>query len=237
MHYVKVISSKEFKIIPWKNGVFHMTKNTTILFAFLASMFVLSTLVKPYPLSWAVKLLPMLLLIGVAIGQLGFVKENKYFILGLIFSACGDFILDVDRQNWFIFGLGAFFIAHLFYLTSLKPYHNKLVQVKYLIPLLAYIAYGAVMLMLLADGLGQIFMPVVGYMSILLLMALATILSKKSNVWLVIGGLSFVLSDSLIGFDKFYMAIDNSHFVVMTSYYFAQFSLLKGFINSTIKRH
>ncbi len=96
-------------------------------------------------------------------------------------------------------------------------------------------AYGAVMLMLLADGLGQMFIPVVAYMSILLLMALATVLSKKSSVWLVLGGVSFVLSDSLIGFNKFYIPIENNHFVVMSSYYFAQFALLKGFIHSTTK--
>ena len=195
-------------------------------------MFVLSTLVKPYPLSWAIKLLPMILLIGLAVQKLGFTKENKYFVLGLVFSACGDFILDFDRHNWFIFGLGAFFIAHLFYLTSLKPYINKLFQIKYLTTIFVYIAYGAVMLFLLADGLGEMFVPVTGYMSVLLLMALATVLSDKSNGWLIVGGISFVISDSLIGFDKFYMPIEHSHFVIMVSYYFAQFALLKGFIEA-----
>jgi len=195
-------------------------------------MFVLSTLVKPYPLSWAIKLLPMLLLIGLAIQKLGFTRESRYFVLGLVFSACGDFILDYDRQNWFIFGLGAFFIAHLFYLASLKPYIKKLFQRRYLIISLAYIVYGTVMLLLLADGLGEMFIPVVAYMSILLLMALATVLSEKSNAWLIVGGISFVLSDSLIGFDKFYMPIENVSFAIMISYYFAQFSLLKGFIGA-----
>ena len=210
-----------------------------VLFIFLAGMFVLSTLVTPYPLSWAVKLLPMLLLIGVAVQKVGFTQENKYFVLGLVFSACGDFMLDFDRHNWFIFGLGAFFIAHLFYLASLKPYIKKLMQIKYLSTILAYIAYGAVMLFLLADGLGEMFVPVTAYMSVLLLMALATVLSDKSNSWLVVGGISFVISDSLIGFDKFYLPIEHSHFAVMISYYFAQFALLKGFIaaqNLAIKK-
>lgn len=203
-----------------------------VLFAFLASVFVLSTLVKPYPLSWAIKLLPMLLLIGVAIQKLGFTKENKYFVLGLMFSACGDFMLDYERHNWFIFGLGAFFIAHLFYLASLKPYTKNIFQIKHLTTMLVYIAYGAVMLFILADGLGQMFVPVTAYMIILLLMAIATVLSGKSNVWLIVGGVSFVISDSLIGFDKFYMPIEHSHFAVMVSYYFAQFALLRGFIEA-----
>jgi len=210
----------------------YISPKIILLFTALACMFVLSTFAKPYPLSWAIKLLPMLLLIGLAIQKLGFTKESRYFVLGLIFSACGDFILDYDRQNWFIFGLGAFFIAHLFYLASLKPYIKKLFQRKYLITSLVYIVYGTVMLFLLADGLGEMFVPVVAYMSILLLMALATVFSEKSNVWLIVGGISFVFSDSLIGFDKFYIPIDNVSFAIMISYYLAQFSLLRGFIEA-----
>lgn len=207
-----------------------MNKKIVLLFALLAANFALSTLIKPYPLSWAVKLLPMLLLIGVAWQSLKNKSvETKFFIAGLVFSACGDFILDYDRDSWFIFGLGAFFIAHLCYLTSLKPYVKKLSQVKFYIALVCYLLYGAVMLTILADGLGELFVPVVGYMSILLLMALATVFSEKSNVWLIVGGISFVLSDSLLGFDKFYMPIENVHFAIMISYYFAQFALLKGF--------
>lgn len=221
-----------------------MNKKIVFLFILLAATFSLSTLIKPYPLSWAVKLLPMLLLIGVAWQLLkSQALENKalagkslagnFFIAGLVFSTCGDFILDYDRDNWFIFGLGAFFIAHLCYLASLKSYVKSLNQAKYYIALICYLIYGAGMLTILADGLGELFIPVVGYMSILLLMALATVFSEKSNPWLVIGGISFVLSDSLIGFDKFYMPIDNVHFSIMVSYYFAQFALLTGFIQSS----
>lgn len=210
-----------------------MNKKITLLFILLAANFVLSTLIKPYPLSWAVKLLPMLLLIGIAWQSLKDKSlDGRFFIAGLVFSACGDFILDYDRTNWFIFGLGAFFIAHLCYLASLKPYIKSLKQTQYLVISLLYVSYGGGILWLFTSGLGALFIPVVGYMSILLLMALATVFSEKSNIWLVLGGISFVLSDSLIGFDKFYMPVDNVSFVIMISYYFAQFALLKGFITA-----
>ena len=212
----------------------HLLKQpVTLLFVLLASVFVFSTLVKPYPLSWAVKLLPMILLIGLAVRQLGFAQENKYFIVGLIFSACGDFILDYNRQGWFIFGLAAFFIAHLFYLSSLQPRLKKLLELKILTLAVIYLSFGIAMLILLADGLGTMFIPVLAYMAVLLFMAIATILSNKANIWLTVGGISFVLSDSLIGFDKFYLPIEHSHFFVMISYYFAQFALLKGMLKST----
>ena len=212
---------------------FKINKAHGLSFLVIASIFAISTFLKPYPLSWALKLLPMLLLIYLAINSVALSKSGKFFVLGLLFSACGDFILDYDRQNWFIFGLGAFFIAHLFYLASLKPFVNNLKQTKYIMISLLYIGYGGGMLWLLADGLGPLFIPVVAYMSILLLMALATVLSEKSNAWLIIGGISFVLSDSLIGFDKFYLPIENVSFAIMGSYYFAQFALLKGFVKAS----
>ena len=134
--------------------------------------------------------------------------------------------------RWFLFGLGAFFIAHLFYLASLKPQFKKLAQANYLMILSIYLIYGFLMLLALVDGLGEMLIPVIAYMTILLIMALATVLSNKANSWLIIGGISFVLSDSLIGIDKFYMPIEHSHFFIMISYYFAQFSLLKGLLKA-----
>ena len=108
-----------------------MNKKITLLFILLAANFALSTFVKPYSMSWAVKLLPMLLLVGVAWQYLKNEHlTSKFFIAGLIFSACGDFILDYDRDNWFIFGLAAFFIAHIFYLISFKPFAKNLKQKK-----------------------------------------------------------------------------------------------------------
>lgn len=211
---------------------FKINKAQGLCFLVFASIFAVSTFLKPYPLSWAVKLLPMILLIYLAINSVALSKSGKFFVLGLLFSAAGDFILDYDRQNWFIFGLGAFFIAHLFYLASLTPYAKNLKQTKYLVISLLYLSYGGGMLWLLASGLGELFIPVVAYMSILLLMALATVISEKSNAWLIAGGVSFVLSDSLIGFDKFYLPIKNVSFAIMVSYYFAQFALFKGFVKA-----
>jgi uncharacterized membrane protein YhhN len=69
-------------------------------------------------------------------------------------------------------------------------------------------------------------------MVILLLMALATVFSEKSNGWLIAGGISFVISDSLLGFNKFYMPVAQADVLIMVSYYFAQFSLLMGFIKA-----
>jgi len=153
---------------------------------------------------------------------------HKLFIIGLFFSALGDFFLDYDRVNWFVFGLGSFLVAHLFYIFSLKPFVTKAIVVKRLPIIAIYGVYGISMFSLIYSGLGELFIPVFVYMTVLLLMGVTTLLSEKSNTWLVIGGISFILSDSIIGIDKFYQEIPYATFLIMSSYYFAQFSLVKG---------
>ncbi len=168
----------------------------------------------------------MALLIYIAVTQLKG-RAGKVFIAGLVCSSFGDFFLDYDRINWFIFGLGSFFIAHVCYLIALKP-----IEKKKLPWVVLYLIYGVAMFSLIAGGLGELFIPVLAYMSILLVMAVITLVSKRSNAWLIVGGLSFVFSDSLIGIDKFYLEVPYAHIMIMMSYYFAQYALLRGFLKN-----
>jgi len=193
------------------------------LFALLAAIFILSTELKPYPLSWLIKILPLFLLIIFSL-QKSDTKQDKYFLLGLFFSALGDFFLDYAPINWFVFGLGAFLVAHLFYIKSLMPIGRKRIAI-----VLLYTLYGIAVFLLLSSGLGELFLPVLVYMSVLLSMAIATLISNNTNAWLVVGGLSFVFSDSLLGIDKFYLPIPYATLLIMVSYYFAQYALVRGY--------
>jgi alkenylglycerophosphocholine hydrolase len=203
-----------------------MNNKQTLLFFMLATVFVLTRFIEPYAFSWLVKILPMLLLIGFAVKSASNASE-KIFLSGLIFSALGDFFLDYDRLNWFIFGLGSFLFAHIFYMLSLKPLARNIAK-KHIKIIAMYCIYGAAMFSLIASGLGELFIPVLVYMSVLLLMAITTLISEKSNNWLIIGGLSFVLSDSMLGINKFYAPIPYASVFIMISYYFAQYALVNG---------
>jgi len=172
------------------------------------------------------KMLPLMLLIVMTLkgAQKKFVK---LFALGLCFSMLGDFFLAYDRINWFIFGLGSFLIAHIIYIFSLTPLSIESIKKRF-IGIIIYLVYGISIFSLISPNLKQLFIPVLIYMSVLLFMALTTLNSKKSNNWLIIGGLSFVVSDSLLGINKFYMPINNADFFIMLSYYFAQYALVQG---------
>jgi len=206
-----------------------MSRSFVFLFSTLSLGFIGSIFFKPYPFSWLIKLLPIGLLVFLAFKHQTD-KSDRYFLLGLISSGFGDFFLDYDPTAWFIFGLGSFLIAHLFYLRALRPFHfsaHKWVQ-------LGVCVYGVIICAILFPFLGELTLPVLIYMSVLLGMSLATLWTAPSNIYLVLGGISFVVSDSIIGLNKFYSPISYADVGIMFTYYLAQILLTFGFIKKRV---
>jgi alkenylglycerophosphocholine hydrolase len=201
-----------------------MKNNWSVLFWLLSLTFILSSYNQNYSYSGLLKVFPIFILIFTVKGmERGLVP--LVFVFGLVFSSFGDFILDYDRQGGFIYGLAAFFIAHLFYIFSMGKWKVK--KGKLLLGI-SYIIYGLIIIGMIYPNLGELKLAVIGYMIVLLLMGLTTLFCTRSNLWLIAGGISFVLSDSLIGIDKFYTEIPLSAILIMLSYYFAQYALVRG---------
>jgi len=202
-----------------------MNKSHTTIFVVLSAAYIGSTLLGPFPFSWLVKILPLTFLITNSVRSVS-CNKHKFLIAGLVFSCFGDIFLDVDRTQLFVFGLGSFLIAHIFYMISFMPLRK--ITKNMIAIMTGYITYALVMFYFILPDLNNLFVPVLVYMSVLMLMGITTLLSKNSNIWLVLGGASFIVSDSLIGLDKFHSPITNAGVLIMISYYFAQFSLVKG---------
>ena len=83
------------------------------LFILSALTFILVTSFEPFPFSGVIKIIPIITLIAFSATQAKSVIP-RLFIVGLLFSMMGDYILDLEGQGWFLIGLGAFFIAHVF---------------------------------------------------------------------------------------------------------------------------
>lgn len=179
-----------------------------------------------------VKILPIILLFYVGQTYLP-AGERGWLSLAIVFSALGDVLLAISAFDLFIFGLGAFLIAHLYYIKVFWPISKAKLQQRQVLVVL-YILYAAGMISLLAPNLGQLFIPVIIYMAVLLFMAIAALLTKKSNLYMTLGGMFFVISDSLIGFNKFYQTIEYNNFLVMFTYYTAQYLLVFGVLKRRI---
>jgi len=84
---------------------------------------------------------------------------RRWIIIGLLFSVLGDVLL-AWPTDLFVFGLGAFLVAHLAYL---KAYLSDCRRPA-LLPLLVALAIGAVLLsILISHGLGPLLVPVIVY--------------------------------------------------------------------------
>ncbi len=160
---------------------------------------------------------------------------KTFTILALSFSLVGDvLLLFVYRSGlFFIAGLLAFLIAHIMYsIVFLKQRNTEMKPYGFVFLLLIY-ASG--LFYLLKPGLGDLLVPVVIYMFIILLMAVSAFLRHKSTNpssynQIFIGALVFMLSDSLLAINKFYSPFDFADFGIMFTYALAQLLIVFGLL-------
>lgn len=153
---------------------------------------------------------------------------RRWICIGLVFSLAGDILLDWPG-DLFVFGLGAFLIGHLAYLGAYVS-DSRLPALPAL--LLALIAGGAMFAILASSGLGELLIPVACYataISLMLWRALARIghpdLQPRSTWLAAVGAVLFVLSDSLIGIDRFVTSFDAAPYAIILTYWLGQWGI------------
>ena len=173
------------------------------------------------------------------------VSLKKWIVLALISSWLGDVLLMFEARNniFFIFGLVAFLIAHIFYILF---YENilKLENLKknywLFIPVLIY--YVA-LIYLLSPHLGEMKLPVRVYgvvISYMLIQALQITRIKNSaaSAMMITGAILFIASDSILAMNKFYQPFELAGISIMITYGMAQLLITLGatrYINSISK--
>lgn len=172
--------------------------------------------------------------------------SKKFLLTALFFSWIGDIILLFAERDelFFISGLIAFLISHIVYILlfnkQLKE-KNKRNKAIYWIGVTLIIVYLFVMLTVLLPNLGDLQLPVLVYaivLSTMLLFAFKGFLSWKepANVYVLLGAIIFVSSDSILAFDKFDEPIAMSSFLIMVTYLAAQFLIVNGILKLNQKK-
>ncbi len=172
--------------------------------------------------------------------QTGALKMTSFAIA---FSWLGDvFLLIPYRQDLlFIFGLGAFLIAHLLYIMifrklenspEVRKHPNFIRQFIFNLPILIA---AALIYYIISPGLGGMKFPVIIYiLTITTMAATARDRFSKTNAqsfWLIfLGAISFMVSDALLAIQKFSFAIAYGQLWVMGTYGLAQYLLIEGII-------
>ena len=164
-------------------------------------------------------------LAAAALGQL--LPENKgrmplLLAIGLIFHTAGDILLMLDGFTFFAAGLGAFLIGHFFYLAILLSGMGGLKGGKEFLCLLTPIVLAPVIVSFF--GVGWPFSAVVTiYAFTLMILAASGVLwalrGKAFATRIIVGGIIFIISDSLIAISSF-AGIDFPfrHALVMLTY-------------------
>ncbi len=141
-------------------------------------------------------------------------RFNVLVFLSLFFAWLGDIFLQLVHldKNWFLMGLFAFLIAHVFYIVIYmmdQPKHEQLTWGNRMYLHLVYYGTQFFFVNYLASSLPKkLFMPVVAYSTVLISMGRLCWLrfghvGKKSFYCVAVGAILFIISDLCIALFKF----------------------------------
>lgn len=157
---------------------------------------------------------------------------TRLLLAGLVLSLLGDVCLLVAEG--FVPGLVAFLLAHVCYITL---FGRDAPWLAHKPGLLAVLAIGAAAYAYLwTHGLpAALRLPVAAYVLVIALMAAqaigrATVLRTPGAHCVAWGAVSFMVSDTVLAFDKFVQPLPGIAFWVLGSYYLAQWLIVHGML-------
>jgi uncharacterized membrane protein YhhN len=163
-------------------------------------------------------------------------------VSAFFFSWVGDVFLMVAHLNELLFfaGVGGFFIAQVLYIRLFLKFSGDGVKRGFIyskpiwaIPVLLYLA---IILIILIKNMEGVMIPVIVVYAISLIGMLLAALNRRGRVnrcsfrYLFIGSLLFVLSDSMIAINKFVVEFPKSSFLIMLTYFIAQYMIMQGLL-------
>ena len=172
----------------------------------------------------------MAVLLAVAAVAHPIVRERRWLMLALVFSALGDFLLAIPWWALsFVGGLGAFLVAHLCYLGALAP-----LAVRSRLRFVAVAVMCALCVALLAWfwpylGADKLTAPVTVYIAVLCAMVCAALLARLPTPWTALGAICFAGSDAMIGTDQFILQSDVLAVPIWWVYAMSQLLITAGF--------
>jgi uncharacterized membrane protein YhhN len=144
---------------------------------------------------------------------------QKAILAGLFLSLIGDIFL-IRQDQYFVPGLVSFLLGHLCYITAFWTTPNLPSMIFYLIYIIFFLA-------ILWKNLGGLKIPVVVYSLILAIMswmALSRAIAHPDHhtFHALLGSVVFIISDSLLAFNKFKNSFRLAHLWILATYFLAQ---------------
>lgn len=162
---------------------------------------------------------------------------RKAISAALIFSWMGDTLLMFPRL--FIYGLGAFLMAHICYIVAFKVAQKQPFSVGnvnfirlFFLNFPIYL-FAAFVYFYIRGGIGELKIPVIAYLIVIVMMATTARerfnKTNTSSFWQVmLGAAFFLVSDGILALNKFYQKFPEAGVLVMGTYIIAQFLIVRG---------
>lgn len=161
--------------------------------------------------------------------------SGKWVMAALFFSWAGDVLLMFQEKipDFFLFGLSAFLVAHIFYIIFFHSVRIKTGVRGRPLLFLPVVIYYAGLIFWLSPWLGDMKMPVIIYgmvISFMLVLALHMqyIRNKTAGMLMTVGAMLFVISDSILAVNRFYSSFSQAGVLIMLTYGIAQYLIVKG---------
>jgi uncharacterized membrane protein YhhN len=163
-------------------------------------------------------------------------RRYRYAVVaGLFTSLVGDIFLMLP-WGFFIAGLISFLIAQLIYIYAFRS--GRTLRMKFL-GMLPFLFFGAAIYAILLPGLNGLAIPVAVYVVVILTMAWQAWdqwddVRARWALLAFLGAVSFVISDSLLAFNKFGEPFAAARALTLTTYFSAQWLIANSNYTNTV---
>lgn len=153
---------------------------------------------------------------------------DMWLLFALLLSAAGDIALGLDSERYFVQGLGFFLIAHWVYVIVFSRQMGFAPQA--FVPIIIVLVFASILIPRLLPALGKLRIPVLLYISSIVLMGITAALYTPFSFWLSLGAIVFMASDAIIAINKFIQPVSYRDFAVMVTYYLAQYLVVASLL-------
>ena len=202
---------------------------TAILFGLAASLAIgdwIAVQRKNKPLEYLCKPATLAALIGAAVAIHPAIDARRTaFVVALAFSLAGDVFLMLPRDA-FVPGLASFFVAHVAYIVGFRlgPSSVPALAAGIAAVLFFAIVVGGRVLAGVRTKEPKLALPVSAYIAIICVMVACAIATR--NALAALGAVVFMMSDTLIAWNRFVRTLPWAPVAIMITYHLAQAGLV-----------
>lgn len=160
--------------------------------------------------------------------------QARWFLIGFFFSLLGDIFLLFTSTRAFVFGLGAFLLAHVSYIIGLNVTLPPTNAILLLIP--CVLVVGAVVWRVVASlrahNQSALIVPVILYgvaMTLMVFSAWATLFRVDWNTsrraFVIVGATLFLISDGMLAWNRFVQPFSAAKLGIIITYHLGQIAL------------